>query len=106
MEYSYNCDICGNEFSVNKHSSEYQDYEPCSKCLGLAGRIYKTPYVNQPMKAHYNPAFGCYVKNNNQLKDLCKKHNVVEVGNEKLDNIHKEANKIKEDRHKKSWESV
>lgn len=54
----------------------------------------------------YQPAFGSIVKNKRELKDLMKKHNVEEVGNEKPQTIHKHFDKVREEKRNREWEKV
>ncbi len=56
--------------------------------------------------AEYNPAFGQVVKNKYERSELCKKHGVEEIGNERPDTIRKEHKKTKESIRKERWNSV
>lgn len=56
--------------------------------------------------AEYNPAFGQVVKNSRHRKELAKEKGLIEIGNEKPENIHKKFDQDRAEKLKKSWDDV
>ncbi len=107
MIYPYLCKSCGNDFNVIKSVKDIDNQELC-KCGGEAVRyISRTHFYGAKVEdAEYNPAFGCIVKSAKHRKDLAKRLNVEEVGNEPVEKIHEHYEKQLEKDLAASWDKV
>lgn len=107
MIYEYECPCCSFTTDVIKHHTESGRDETCSVCSATMERIYTVaPRASKMERAEFNPAFGCVVKSKTHREQLAKERGMVEVGNEKIDNVHKiHENRLKE-KLKKSWDDV
>lgn len=91
MIYSYKCYYCENFFDVVKSHTECQRPEICTKCGETAQRVYTVPHIDTTTcheEPEYNPGLGCIVKGRKHRKEIAKRMNLVEVGNETPDKIH------------------
>jgi len=80
--------------------------ELCPDCQKEMRRIYSAnlEFLGTKVKdAEYYPSFGQVVKSDYQRKELMKKHNVIEVGNEKPDRARYYMNRDRLERLKKPY---
>jgi len=105
--YVFDCEKCDKEFELIRPIKEYKDPGECPDCGNIGKKVVTMPYafigasVENP---EYNPGLGCIVKNKKHREELCKIKNVVEIGNEKPNTIHKSFEKQREEKRKKVWE--
>jgi putative FmdB family regulatory protein len=88
--YDYLCEKCDKEAEVVKPMADSSRIENCPDCGNEMRRLYsaKVHFVGTKVKdAEYYPSFGEVVKNDYHRKELIKKHNVIEIGNEKPDRV-------------------
>ncbi len=105
MIYDYKCQ-CGKQFDVIKSMHDASRKESCPKCNHTAKRIYTAPQlVVRNDEPEYNPALGCVVRNSKHRKEIVKQNNLIEVGNEKVDIIHKDAETNYNDRMNKDYDA-
>ncbi len=92
------CYYCNKEFEVIKHHNESGKEEICTACCETAQRVYTAPKLSglndQP---EYNYGLGCWVKNKEHRRELAKQMNLIEVGNETANTIHKHAESNKKE---------
>lgn len=102
MIYEYFCDRCNLSFDVVKSVKDYSKKESCLVCSGETIKLFSPPQLSGLYdRAEFNPAFGCIVKNKQHRKELARQHGYIEVGNENVD-----FTKYREEKRRKSWESV
>lgn len=107
MTYEYQCESCGKSFDVIKSVRDMEVSENCPSCGEFAVRMFVPSRVHitgaSVQHAEYNPGLGCIVKNKQHRAELCKQKGVEEIGNEKPASIHKHFDKVREEKHEKSW---
>lgn len=114
--YPYRCE-CGNEFEVIKRMSEIDRVERCQLCQRKAVRaIGLTNFTgasewNSSAYRGFNPAFGKVVNGKSHQRELLARargegKEMIEIGNEKPDNIEKHFSKQREETRQKRWDSV
>ena len=106
MTYSYHCTPCGLTFDVIKRVSEMDAEETCEKCKLVAERVFNPKiYLSgtKVQEAAYNPGLGCVVRNENHKREIMKQRNLIEIGSEKPETIHKHYDNERKDRWEKSW---
>jgi putative FmdB family regulatory protein len=110
MTYLYDCSKCGKEFEVIKPAKDMDVNETCPDCGEFARRQFMPKYVHLSKTAvthaEYNPGLGCVVKNARHKEDLCKRKNVVEVGNDfkSGESMQKHYDQARAEKIAKSWE--
>lgn len=106
--YDYHCEKCDADFEVIKSIKEYDGKDECPTCGNIGQRIIKPVvfYGEKVQNAEYNIGLGKVTKNKQHRDELAKRMNVVEVGNEKPETIHKTFDKAREEKRKKSWDEV
>lgn len=81
--------------------------ENCFHCGKGARRIYTSDVLftgTAVEHAEFNPAFGKIVKNKRERDDLAKRHNMIEIGNEKPETVHKHFDSERANNRRKRWE--
>lgn len=109
MIYEYLCEHCDLAQEVIKSMQYANTLEFCTSCGKRMRRVFSSSvhFTGTKVKdPEYQPAFGKHVKNKHELKDLMKKHNVEEIGNEKPETIHNSFDKLRQEKRKQSWEQV
>lgn len=107
--YAYDCLKCDTEFELVRPMSEYKAPGKCPDCGNIGEKIVTKPYGfigAQVENAEYNPAFGCIVKNKKHRNELAKRKNFIEIGNEKVETVHKTFDKAREVKRKKFWDDL
>lgn len=107
--YVYDCSKCDHEFELTRPMSEYKDPGNCPQCGNVGEKIVTMPYGfigTKVENAEYNPAFGCIVKNKRHRNYLAESKNLVEIGNENPNTMHKNFDKQRADKRKKVWEDA
>lgn len=108
MIYPYFCDQCEIEFDVTKSMHDSARPENCLSCGKVARRIYTADVVfsgTSVESAEYNPAFGKVIKNKYHRAEEAKKRGMIEIGNEKVESVHKHFDEVRKDKRKKVWEA-
>lgn len=108
MVYPYYCEHCDLEFDVTKSMHESSREERCIHCGKVMTRVYLPPVGGRTDSSKvdysgYNPAFGQHVKNKRHAQELAKRKGMVEIGNEKVETVHKHFDSERELRRKKRW---
>lgn len=80
--YPCECKACGHYDEPWLPVSEYDKLPEC--CGQQMARVFTAPFVVEDMKPYKSPIDGQWVTTRSQHRDHMKKHDVVEVGNEKL----------------------
>ncbi len=108
--YPYSCDVCHHYFDVIKPMGNLDDSEYCKICGGPAFRgIAHTAFIGGgDWIETYNPAFGCVVKSKRHQRQIladfkAKGKEFVEIGNEPVENIHKNFEKQREQKRLERW---
>lgn len=86
------------------------DPELCKEC-GLTAVREFVPcrlYFNGTKVEHaeYNPGLGMIVRNKEHRKEICKSKGLEELGNEKVENLHRHFEKTREEKWEKGWEKI
>lgn len=105
--YSYECLKCDVEFEVIKSISEYNSPEHCQTCGNIAKKLVSSGIFFTGTKiedAEYNPGLGVITKSKKHRDELAKRKNLIEIGTETPETIHKHHDKAREDKRKKSWD--
>lgn len=116
MIYPYKCE-CGNDFEVIKKMSEIDRVERCQLCQRIAKRYIGLSHFNGASEWNsdayrgFNPAFGKVVKGKTHQRELLAQakgegREMIEVGNEKPETIHKHFDKQREETRMKRWSDV
>lgn len=106
--YEYHCEPCGIAYEEIKPIKDYDGKDKCPLCLKQGYRVF-TPIVFHGEKvqhAEFNPAFGKVIQNKYHRDEMAKRHNMVEIGNEKPSTIHNYFDKGREEKRRKSWDDV
>ncbi len=107
MIYVYKCTKCFKKHEVIKRVSEYKKDEHCPTCNSKSDMFYTPPNLTiDKTVPSFNPALGKVIKNKRELKYEIDKNDLVEVGNEKTQVIHKEMDKTKEHKKAVRWENA
>lgn len=107
--YDYLCEKCDLEFEVIKSIKEYDGKDQCPACGNIGRRIFtcNVHFVGASIKDAYKcPALGQIIKSDGHRKELIKKLDVVEIGNEKPETVHKHFESERELKRKKNWDKV
>lgn len=108
MIYEYHCERCEKNFDVMKHHDLHRRQEYCPDCKAIGVRRYRIarPIIDKTQAEYYH-SLGTVVKNKHHRKELMKIHNLEEVGNERPETLHKEADKTlesKKAKQKAAWD--
>lgn len=107
MLYEYHCEKCNYNFEIAKHHSKHRDPEKCDQCGEQAERLFGHAELNvDKMEAEYYTAFKTVVKNRSHRKELMKRHDVIEMGNENPNKIEKYFKKQREEKRNRNWSEV
>jgi putative FmdB family regulatory protein len=109
--YPHSCPSCGNAWDVVCRVDSRDDDAPCPQCETKGVRLLTVPNIDKSAAGdwntpHFNPALGQVVNSNKQAQKIAKAKGMIEVGNEKVENIHKHFEKQREAAHKERWENV
>lgn len=107
--YEYFCSKCDRKFEVIKPISQFNSPEKCEKCRKPVIKLVSSGIFFTGTKiedAEYNPGLGVITKSKKHRDELVKRKNLIEIGNETPETIHKHHEKAREEKRKKSWEDV
>jgi len=107
MIFEYLCEKCSLSKEVVKPADEHRSEERCTCCDGPMIRLFSPPQLmGIHFDAHFNYGLGEHVSTKREYKQKIKDKGFVEVGTEKPESMEKYFNQVKQERHKRSWESV
>lgn len=108
--YPYFCETCKDGFDVTKSVSQIDDDENCKKCGCVAQRHIARVNFNgaSDWNSSYNPALGCVVRSKSHQREILSRYKaegreLIEVGNEPVENIHKHYDQQRLDTQKERW---
>lgn len=110
--YEYRCHECAAGFDVVKPVAELDRSEPCPKCNTVCGsssrQISRTNFTGASdwNTQTFHPALGQVVKNNRHARQLAKERGMIEVGNEKVETVHKHFEKQREETREQRWKDA
>jgi hypothetical protein len=96
---------------VIKSVREIDNPEKCPKgCAGASIRNFIPSRIHLSntavQEATYNPGLGQVVRNKSHLKEICKEKNLIELGSEKPETIHKMYDNERQRKWEANWEST
>ena len=107
--YPYVCTKCENKFEIIKSVSEIENPEFC-KCGESAYRTIGLVNFNNAgdWKPTFNPGLGCVVKSERHKREILSKlrgegREMVEVGNEPIENIVRDSERTQKEIREKRW---
>jgi hypothetical protein len=104
--YPYECDQ-GHSWEVAKPLSAIDAEERCSLCGVVGGRTIGLVAIDKTAASSWqptwNPGLGQVVKSKAHAQRIAKEKGLLEVGTEKVENIHRHYDKQREDAHKARW---
>jgi len=111
MRYLYKCPACAHKFDVDKHHSVIDQLEHCPMCAADcdsdARQMCAPALDKRSMSAWndqaYNPGLGCVTYGKKDAERKAKAMGLIEVGNEKLETVHKHFDKQREDTKAARW---
>lgn len=110
MIYEYRCKDCSHNFDVVKPVRDLDVDHECPACgHDETVRLFSSNIhiVGAAVQhAEYNPALGCVIKNKQHRADVAKSKDLVEVGNETPDTLHKETVVKREQERAREWENL
>lgn len=109
MIYEYECEKCDKNFDVVKPMSESSRLEYCPDCGNEGNRVFScnVQFLGTKIEdAEYNPGLGIVTKSKRHRDEIAKRKGLIEIGNEDPAKIDKAFEKQREEKRRKSWESV
>ena len=109
--YEYRCPQ-GHDFDVIKRVAEIDRAELCpscsSSCDSSARRIARTNFTGASdwNTQTFHPALGQVVRNNKHAAQLAKQRGLIEIGNEKVETVHKHFEKQREETREQRWKDA
>ena len=107
--YDWQCQGCDESFITIESIKEYSGKSACPKCGKSGTRVIssKVHFVGSKVEdAEMNVGLGKVTKGKRHREELAKRMNVVEVGNESTDSIHKHFDSAREDARKKRYDDI
>lgn len=107
--YEYFCEKCDLEFEVIKSIHEYKTPEKCSYCGNVANKLISRSIFFTGTKiedAEYNPGLGVITKSKKHRDEIVKRKNLIEIGNETPETVHRHHDQARETKRRKSWDEV
>ena len=107
--YDYFCEKCDKNYEIIKSIKEYKRDDPCPDCGVVGNRILSKEVFFTGTKiedAEWNPGLGAITKSKKHREELAKSKNLVEIGNENPDTIHKFFDKSREEKRKKAYDDI
>lgn len=108
--YDFFCDTCQLEEEIIQSIKEYTGHWTCPQCGKPGRRSFKYCSFNfigtKIEDAEFNPGLGQITKSKRHRDEIAKKMGVVEVGNENPDKLHREFDRARDEKLKKSWDEV
>ena len=112
MIYPYRCKACEHEFTAIKSVKEINRVETCPECSAECDEscryISRTSFYGADdwNKEEYCPALGKVIKNRKHRAAEAKRQGLIEIGNEKPDNIHKHNEQTLRDIQQRRWDQI
>jgi len=110
MIYPYLCRDCGLEYDVEKPVAMYDSPEICIKCESNdVQRIYHANYAILGAKskdAYYDVSLGKVIMNEKDRKETMKIKDVIEIGSETKESLHKHTVIAKQKEKDKQWDDL
>lgn len=107
--YPYECETCSKHWDVVKSVASIDRPEQCEGC-GKPGvrRIAKTNFTGASdwNTQTFHPALGCEVKNNRHARQIAKERGLIEVGNEKVETVHKYFDRQRKETAENRWKEA
>ena len=107
--YEYFCEACSLGYEIIKSIKEYDGKDPCTACGKPARRVFSANihFIGTKIEdAEYNPGLGKITKSKKHRDELAKRMNLIEIGNEKTETIHKHFDNSREEKRRRSWEDI
>lgn len=88
MRYPYRCSNCAQDWDVYKSVAMIDAPEFCPQCGTQGERYIATTHFygaadwNDAQYRRFNPALGAVVMDRNHKRELCRRKNVEEIGND------------------------
>jgi hypothetical protein len=82
--YKVGCDTCGDTRDIFRSLKEYDDLPMC--CGASMHRRVCAPAVIADIQPYRSMATGEFIEGRRQHRDHLKRHGLIEIGNEKVDN--------------------
>lgn len=108
--YLYECPACQARFDVVKSVAQINDSERCGCGSEAERKISRVNFTNAgDWHPTYNPALGQVVRSKAHLRSILADHKartgteMIEVGNEPVENIHKRADRHRAEAREKTW---
>ncbi len=96
-------------WDVTKSMSAIDEPETCPDCQNAGmRRISRTHFYGAGdwNNQQWNPGLGCYTKSNGHARQIAKNRGLEEVGNEKVETIHKTFEKQRDDTRERRWQEA
>jgi putative FmdB family regulatory protein len=106
--YEYRCRE-GHEFEVTKRIADIDRPESC-QCGAEGERFISRTHVHGSAgdwnRVEYSPALGQWTKSWKEARQIAKARGMEEVGNEKVETVHKHFDKVREEKREKLWKDA
>ncbi len=84
------------------------DPSSCPKCAAAGTRQIDAPNIDKTAAAgwnqqSFNPGLGCWTKSTKEAELIAKRRGLEPVGNEPVENLHKAADKTREETREQRW---
>lgn len=110
MIYEYQCNKCESRFDVVKPVAEMERAEPCPMCgVEFTERVFSPRiYFNNAsvQNAEFNMGLGCVTRNRQHRAEIAKQRELIEVGSESSETVHREIVVKKEKERDKAWKDL
>lgn len=110
MIYEYRCKDCLHNFDVVKPVRDLELTHECPACgFEETVRLFSPKIYISGAKvedAEYNPGLGCVIKNKNHRAEVAKQKDLIEVGNESTNTLHRETVEKKQIQKQKEWDAL
>lgn len=108
--YEYKCPA-GHQFDVIKSLADIDRPEPCPDCHEIAARQISLVRIDKEAaggwnQQSWNPALGQWTKSTKEARRIAKSRGMEEVGTEPVDNLHKAAEKRREEIREERWKDA
>jgi len=109
--YEYQCRMCAADFDVACPISAIDDPVVCPACAATNGKaqrqLTRTHFYGAKVEdASFSPALGKVVKSSKELREEAKRRGMIEVGNEKVETIHRHFERQREDTRQQRWDEA
>lgn len=81
--YTGKCDTCGEEQDFYRCVAEYDQLPEC--CGATVKRVIHASYLQASFNTYKSPVDGSIIDDKSKHREHKRKHGLIEVGNEKLD---------------------